>query len=144
MSDVITFNLLGAEALSAAFQNLKVSMREQIVLPAALDAMDIVLAASKDGAARVDDPTTPNYIPANIKKAQTESPPGSIQVSVGLKKGRKGSKGGNTFYWQWVELGTIHIRPHPFMRDALTQNMDAVFKEFIGSARHNALKFGVM
>lgn len=47
-------------------------------MPAAKDAMDIVLLDAKDRAARIDDPETSNFIPANLamieRKAIGEEP----------------------------------------------------------------------
>lgn len=145
MADWVNYNLVGADALSAKFKELTVNIRKQIVLPAALDAMEIVQKDAKDRADRIDDPKTRQYIPQNIvlgenKRLSDETD--TVAVSVGVKRGRKGG-GNNTFYWWWVELGTEHIRPHPFMRNALSQNREAVFKEFLSSAKYQLVKLGV-
>lgn len=140
MADEVFFKFTGADELSAKFKRLSESARREIALPAALDAMDIVLKDAKDRADRIDDPKTPNYIPNNLKLAEQDSPEGSIRVSVGMKKGRRGSKGGNTFYWIWQELGSQHIAPRSFLRNALNQNKEAVFKEFLSSAKFQILK----
>ncbi|WP_341520712.1 HK97-gp10 family putative phage morphogenesis protein [Pseudomonas sp. G.S.17] len=146
MSDRIQFKLKGADELSAKFKELSEGMRNKVALPAAKDAMDIVLIDAKDRAARVDDPTTPNYIPANIalierKKIGEEM--GAVVVSVGVRKKKRGQGGGNTFYWWWVELGTEKTRARPFMRPALANNKEAVFKEFLSSAKFQLIKLGV-
>jgi HK97 gp10 family phage protein len=146
MSSGITFKLTGTAELSARFAALTEDMRRKVVTPAAKDAMDIVLEDAKERAVRVDDRTTPNYIPANIamierKKLGEEL--GAVVVSVGVRNRRRGQAGGNTYYWWWVELGTEHSRSHPFMRPALANNRAAVFKEFVSSAKFQLLKLGV-
>lgn len=141
MPDEVFFKFKGADELSAKFKRLTEAARREIALPAAKDAMDIVLKDAKDRADRIDDPATPNYIPANLKLAEQDSPEGSVRVAVGLKRGRRGSKGGNTYYaLLFVELGTVHARPQPFLRNALNQNKEAVFKEFLSSAKFNLLR----
>lgn len=140
MPDEVFFKFRGADELSAKFKRLTEAARREIALPAAKDAMEIVLIDAKNRAAAVDDPTTPNYIPAGLKLAEQDSPEGSIRVAVGMKRNRKGSKSGNVYYWWYVELGTQHIRPHPFLRNALNQNKEAVFKEFLSSAKYQLLK----
>lgn len=140
MADEIFFNFKGSGELSAKFKRLTEAARREIALPAAKDAMDIVLIDAKNRADRIDDPNTPNYIPNNLKLAEQDSHEGSIRVAVGMKKGRRGSKGGNTFYWIWQELGSVNIAPRPFIRNALNQNKEAVFKEFLSSAKYQLLK----
>lgn len=147
MADWITYKLTGADELSRVFRTLPQELQRQVVVPAAKDAMQIVLAAAKDNASRVDDPTTANYIPKNLdmiedKKFFEET--GSTKISVGVRKRRRGVGGGNTFYAAiFVELGTSHARAQPFMRNALGQNQQAVFQEFLSSAKFQLLKLGL-
>lgn len=143
--DFIEFNLRGADDIVAKFRNLSENMRRRVAVPAAKEAMEIVLHDAQDRAARIDDPKTPNDISANIslverKKLGEEM--GAAYVSVGVRKRKKGQGGGNTFYWWWVELGTEHSASHPFVRPALEQNREAVFREFISSARYQLIKLG--
>lgn len=147
MGDQITFNLKGADALVAKFRTLPQELQRQIVVPAAKDAMAIVLAAAKDNASRVDDPATANYIPKNIDMIEDTKffeETGSTKISVGVRKRRRGVGGGNTFYSLiFVELGTSRSRAQPFMRNALNQNQQAVFSEFLSSAKFKLLDLGL-
>lgn len=61
MADWITYKLTGAEELSRVFKTLPQELQRQIVVPAAKDAMEVVLAAAKENASRVDDPATAKY-----------------------------------------------------------------------------------
>lgn len=146
MDDYVEYKLTGADALSAKFKELSDQMRAQVATPAANAAMKIVLDDAKARAARVDDPETRNYLPSNIalveRKALGEELGASV-VSVGLRKTKAGTRGGNTFYWWWVELGTERSRARPFMRPALENNREAVFKEFLSSAKYQLVKLGV-
>lgn len=145
MADFVQYTLKGADELSRKFRGLSEEMRRQVVLPAAKDAMDIVLKDAKDRADRVDDPSTPNYIPLNLAMIERQAlgqELGAVVVSVGVRRRKRGQGGGNTFYWWWVELGTEHSRAQPFMRNALGQNKAQVFREFISSAKFQLLKLG--
>lgn len=146
MADWITYKLKGADELSRKFKTLPQELQRQIVVPAAKDAMQIVLDDAKARADRIDDPTTRNYIPKNIALVEDKAyfeETGSTKISVGVRR-RKGSVGGgNSFYWWWVELGTSRIRAQPFMRNALSQNKQAVFAEFLSSAKYQLIKLGI-
>lgn len=147
MADWITYKLKGAEELSRVFKTLPQEMQRQVVIPAAKDAMQIVLDAAKDNAAKLDRPETPNYIPRNLdmiedKKYFEET--GSTKISVGVRKRKRGQGGGNTYYAAlFVELGTSRSRAFPFMRNALAQNRQAVFAELISSGKYQLIKLGL-
>ena len=145
MASSIEYRLRGADDVVARFRNLSKGMRRKVAVPAAKDAMDIVLQDAKARAQRVDDPETPNYIPANIamveRKALGEQIDAAV-VSVGVRRRKGRAGGGNTFYWWWVELGTEHSQAHPFIRPSLDHNRQALFREFISSARYQLIKLG--
>lgn len=143
MADYITYKLTGADKLSATFKTLPQQLQRKVVIPAAKDAMDIVLQDGRNRAQQIDDPKTTRDIALNIaliedKKFFNET--GSTKISVGVRKSGKGRLGGNTFYWWFVELGTSRSRAQPFLRNALGQNQQAVFSEFISSAKFQLLK----
>lgn len=147
MADWITYKLTGADELSRVFKTLPQELQRQVVIPAAKDAMQIVLDAAKDNAAKLDRPETPNYIPRNLdmiedKKYFEET--GSTKISVGVRKRKRGQGGGNTYYAAlFVELGTSRSRAFPFMRNALGQNTQQVFQEFLSSAKYQLIKLGL-
>lgn len=146
MVDWVTYNLKGADELSARFKGLAEEMRRKVVTPAAKDAMDIVLVDAKDRAARIDDPETANFIPANLAMVERKAlgqEVGAVVVSVGVRMRKRGVGGGNTFYWWWVELGTEKNRAKPFLRPALQNNREALFREFLSSAKYQLIKLKV-
>ena len=142
----VSYKLKGADALVAKFRTLSQDLQRQVVVPAAKEAMDIVLKDAIDRASRIDDPATANDISKNItlvedKKFFEET--GSTKISVGVRKTKRGQRGGNTYYWWWVELGTARSKAQPFMRNALGQNKEAVFQEFLSSAKYQLIKLGL-
>lgn len=146
MADWIEYKLTGADELSAKFKTLTEEMRRKVVTPAARSAMGIVLADAKDRASRIDDPETANFIPKNIALVERKAiglEVGAVVMSVGVRKRSRGQGGGNTFYWWWVELGTQNSAANPFMRPALANNREAIFKEFLSSAKYQLVRLGV-
>lgn len=147
MADWITYKLKGAEELSRVFKTLPQELQRQVVIPAAKDAMQIVLDAAKDNAAKLDRPETPNYIPRNLDMIEDKKyfeQTGSTKISVGVRKRKRGQGGGNTYYAAlFVELGTSRSRAFPFMRNALAQNRQAVFAELISSGKYQLIKLGL-
>jgi len=142
----ITYNLKGADELSRVFRTLPQEMQRQVVVPAAKDAMDIVLKDAIQRASAIDDPRTIPDISKNIAMVEDTkffAETGSTKISVGVRKTKRGQRGGNTYYWWWVELGTNRIRAQPFMRNALGQNQQAIFQEFIGSAKFQLVRLGL-
>lgn len=143
MADWITYKLTGADALSATFKTLSQEMQRQVVVPAGKDAMQIVLNDAISRAQRIDNPYTVPDISKNIaliEDVKYFEETGDTKISVGVKKSPRGRLGGNTFYWWFVELGTSRSRAQPFMRNALGQNQQAVFAEFLSSAKYQLVK----
>jgi HK97 gp10 family phage protein len=147
MADWITYKLTGADELSRIFKTLPQELQREVVVPAAKDAMDIVLNAAKDNAAKLDRPETPNYIPRNLDMIEDRKyfeETGSTKISVGVRKRKRGQGGGNTYYAAlFLELGTSRSRAFPFMRNALAQNRQQVFQEFLSSAKYQLIKLGL-
>lgn len=146
MADWITYKLTGADELSRIFKTLPAEIQRQVVVPAAKDAMEIVKQDAIRRASAIDDPRTIPDISKNIALIEDKgyfTETGSTKISVGVRKTKRGQRGGNTFYWWWVELGTSRNRAQPFMRNALGQNQQAVFQEFLSSAKFQLLKLGL-
>ena len=139
----ITYKLKGADELSRVFKTLPSEIQRQVVIPAAKDAMDIVVQAAKANWDKIDDPSTFPDIAKNvalIEDTKFFEETGSTKISVGIRKRRKGVAGGNTYFWKYLELGTAHIRAYAPMRRALNENTQAVFQEFLSSAKFQLLR----
>lgn len=146
MADWITYKLKGADELSRVFKTLPADLQRQVVVPAAKDAMDVVLRAAKVNWEKIDDPATFPDISKNVAMIEDTkffNETGSTKISVGVRRRRKGVAGGNTFYWTHLELGTRYIRAYAPMRRALGDNTSAVFQEFLSSAKFQLLKLGL-
>lgn len=146
MADYITYKLKGADELSRVFRTLPQELQRQVVVPAAKDAMDIVLKAAKSNWDRIDDLSTFPDIAKNvalIEDTKFFNETGSTKISVGVRKRKRGVGGGNTFFWKHLELGTRYIRAYAPMRRALGENQQAVFQEFLSSARFQLVKLGL-
>ncbi len=142
----ITYKLKGADELSRVFRTLPQEMQRQVVVPAAKDAMDIIVKAAKANWDKIDDPSTFPDISKNVAMIEDTKffeETGSTKISVGIRKRRKGVGGGNTFFWKYLELGTVNIRAYAPMRRALNENTQAVFQEFLSSAKFQLLGLGL-
>ena len=101
-------------------------------------AMSIVRDAARSGAKNIDDPQTAEKIWKNIAIAAGKTRnPNEVVMRVGVRGGASFSNpnppktpGGDTRHWRWVELGSVHNPPTPFMRPALQNNIQAVTNSF--------------
>lgn len=101
-------------------------------------AMAIVRDAARSGAKNIDDPQTAEKIWKNIAIAAGKTRnPNEVIMRVGVRGGASFSNpnppntsGGDTRHWRWVELGSVHNPPTPFMRPALQNNIQSVTNSF--------------
>lgn len=122
---------------------------------AARKAMQLVQMAAMVGASRIDDPDTRESIKENIVIRNGKSRDlNTVIMKVGVlggaknyanskdnvRKGRAGKEyftagssknpGGDTFYWRYLEFGTSRFPAVPFLRPALSANIEWVTSEF--------------
>ncbi len=101
-------------------------------------AMAIVRDAARSGAKNIDDPQTVEKIWKNIAIAAGKTRnPNEVIMRVGVRGGASFSNpnppktsGGDTRHWRWLEFGSVHNPPTPFMRPALQNNIQAVTNSF--------------
>ena len=101
-------------------------------------AMAIVRDAARSGAKSIDDPQTSEKIWKNIAIAAGKTKdPNVVVMRVGVRGGASFSNknppntpGGDTRHWRWLEFGSVHNPPTPFMRPALQNNIQAVTNSF--------------
>lgn len=101
-------------------------------------AMAIVRDAARSGAKNIDDPQTAEKIWKNIAIAAGKTRnPNEVIMRVGVRGGASFSNpnppntsGGDTRHWRWLEFGSVHNPPTPFMRPALQNNIQAVTSSF--------------
>ena len=114
-----------------------------IARKAARQAMNIVRDAARTNAKAIDDPETREKIHKNIVTQGGKSRNSNeIVIRVGVRGGAamnqhsnraalSGLSGGNTTYWRMLEYGNSHQAATPFMRPALSQNIDEATTKFV-------------
>lgn len=105
-------------------------------------AMKRVRKAARAGARRIDDPVTRDRIEKNIVTRTGKTKNNSyIRIRVGVQGGANvyhphpktdmsHLSGGDTRHWRFWEFGTSQMPADPFMRNALSQNIQAVTQDF--------------
>ena len=101
-------------------------------------AMAIVRDAARSAAKNIDDPQTSEKIWKNIAIAAGKTRnPNEVVMRVGVRGGASFSNpnppktpGGDTRHFRWLEFGSVHNPPTPFMRPALQNNIQAVTNSF--------------
>lgn len=125
------------------FEQLQQSVQKKHARKAGRQAMKLVQEQAKWGARRIDDPQTREKIYQNIVIRNGKSRnKNTVVTRVGIQGGAKGltdgevqgkgkkNRGGDTFYWRFVEFGTARQRAIPFMRPALATKADAVMNQY--------------
>lgn len=115
---------------------------KRIARKAARQAMNIVRDAARANAKAIDDPETAEKIWKNIAVSGGKSRNANeIVMRVGVRGGAAMNKysdreklanlsGGNTTHWKFIELGTSRLPAVPFMRPALSTNIQEVTNKF--------------
>ena len=101
-------------------------------------AMAIVRDSARNAAKGIDDPQTSEKIWKNIAIAAGKTRnQNEVVMRVGVRGGASFSNpnppntsGGDTRHWRWLEFGSVHNPPTPFMRPALQDNIQAVTNSF--------------
>ena len=101
-------------------------------------AMAIVRDSARGAAKGIDDPQTSEKIWKNIAiGAGKTRNPNEVVMRVGVRGGASFSNpnppntsGGDTRHWRWLEFGSVHNPPTPFLRPALQNNIQAVTNSF--------------
>ncbi|PNG28959.1 hypothetical protein A1395_28045 [Pseudomonas protegens] len=143
MADQITARLQGLKPVTGKMLGLAPKLRRRGLRKAARQAMNIVRDDAKARARAMDDPETAEKIWRNIvtqesgRQGQRE---GGVVMKVGVRGGAgsnqhskdaSGNPGGDTRHWRYLEFGTQHNPPAPFMRPAFSTNVNAVTDRFV-------------
>jgi HK97 gp10 family phage protein len=98
-------------------------------------AMQIVRKAAVENAKAIDDKATGRAIWKNItvqNSPRQGKRVGGVVMRVGVRGGARkpdtktGNRGGDTWYWRFLEFGTAKMRARPFLARALAANAQAV------------------
>ncbi|WP_347452801.1 HK97-gp10 family putative phage morphogenesis protein [Acinetobacter thermotolerans] len=135
----VEFNIEGLDEVQEKLKRLgNPRLMKNAARRSARKAMAIVRDAARSGAKAIDDPQTAEKIWKNIAiSAGKTRNPNEVVMRVGVRGGASFSNpnppntsGGDTRHWRWVELGSVHNPPAPFMRPALQNNIQAVTNSF--------------
>lgn len=140
MAKILTFNLTGFDHAMKRMKKLRSEIRDKAGRNALRKGSAIVANAAREAAVMVDDPETGRRIRDNIRlqfASRHYRNTGEIMYRVGVstKRGRipKGNPDegprGNTPHWHLIEFGTEHSRAQPYMRPALSENINQVIEK---------------
>ena len=134
------FTIEGLDQLEAKFKSLKNPKRlKNIARKASRQAMNIVRDAARNNAKAIDDPETAEKIWKNISVAGGKTRnPNEVVMRVGVRGGASFSNknppqlsGGDTRHWRFIEFPTSKSAGAPFMRPALSSNIQPVTNKFV-------------
>ena len=136
----VELNIEGLDQLKRKLDQLSNPKKaKQIARKAGRQAMNLVRDAARANAKAIDDPQTREKIHKNIAVAGGKSRNSNeIIMRVGVKGGASFSNpnppslsGGDTRHWRWVEFGSSNNPAVPFMRPALSTNLDQITSKFV-------------
>ncbi|EKT4528875.1 HK97 gp10 family phage protein [Pseudomonas putida] len=143
MADEISARLQGVKAATDKMVGLTPKLRRSGLRKAARQAMNIVRDDARARAKALDDPDTAEKIFRNIitqESGRQGRREGGVVMKVGVRGGASsnqhskdasGNPGGDTRHWRYLEFGTKHNPPAPFMRPAFSTNVNAVTERFV-------------
>ena len=140
----VELNIEGMDQFKRKIEQLSNPKKvKQIARKASRQAMNIVRDAARTNAKAIDDPETAEKIHKNIVTQGGKSRNSNeVVIRVGVRGGAamnqhsnraalSGLSGGNTTYWRMLEYGNSHQPATPFMRPALSQNIDKATTKFV-------------
>lgn len=143
MADGVTFDIDGLDEILKKFKNISDDLEYKGGRFALRKAAQVVRDAAKENARIIDDPETRADIEKNIVErwsTRTFKTTGDLKFRVGVMGGAGGSAkadtldglpGGDTRHWRYLEFGTEKHRAQPFMRRALTDNINKAIQKFV-------------
>lgn len=143
MADNLEFSLIGIDSLVGKLESISYDMKRKGGRSALRKAAQLIRDKAREGADRYDDPETKSKISENIVERWNGylfKRTGDLGFRIGVmgKAGVRKSKddfsglpGGDTRHWFYLEFGTSEMAAKPFMRTALSQNIQAATDAFI-------------
>lgn len=136
------FDLKGVDELIKKLQRTQKEMVEKEAPKALAKAARVIRDEAKRRAALVDDPKSPENIAKNIvvrKARKKDTKHDEIKYKIGVAGGAKPDAdgkmpaGGDTWYWRFIEFGTVKMAANPFLRPAMTAKQQEAAAVFISS-----------
>lgn len=139
--DSLKFSLEGLQPVLDKMEGLPKAFKQKGVRFAMRKAANLVRDEAKKNALAIDDPSSKDKIADNIAvrfSTRTFKRTGDVMFRVGVMgtanpqnaAKSEGLPGGATQHWRFKEFGTEDMPPDPFMRPALSNNVDAATNEF--------------
>ncbi|WP_436660681.1 HK97-gp10 family putative phage morphogenesis protein [Acinetobacter sp. P1(2025)] len=135
----VEFNIEGLDEVQGKLKRLgNPRLMKNAARRSARKAMAIVRDSARNAAKGIDDPQTSEKIWKNIAIAAGKTRnQNEVVMRVGVRGGASFSNpnppntsGGDTRHWRWLEFGSVHNPPTPFLRPALQNNIQAVTNSF--------------
>lgn len=136
----VELNIEGMDQLKRKLDQLSNPRKaKSIARKAARQAMNIARDDARARARMIDDPETAEKIFKNISVAGGKSRNSNeVVMRVGVRGGASFSNknppktsGGDTRHWRWIEFGSSNNPAVPFMRPALSTNIDKITSKFV-------------
>lgn len=111
--------------ISRKFEKLEKKEVQKITKKSLRKGMSLFRKKIIENAKLLDDPKTTNSIYKNVALRNKRRRDGNVTVMVGILGGarkdkNKGiGKGGDTYYWRFLEFGTSKMKARPFFRPAV-------------------------
>lgn len=155
MSQSVSFSILGLDGITLKMQGLRYDARYRGGRFALRKAAKVLAQHVRNNSLNIDDPLTDRSIPANVDirwNRRLFEDRGVLGFRVGIMGGAggkrptqyyEGNPGGDTRYWRHIEFGTVRSRAQPFMRRALSDNINEITNVFVtefGEALTRALR----
>ena len=135
--DKIQIDLSGFDALEYKMEKLTDRMTGNALRRALRQGLNVVRKQAIENAKKFDDPKTAEDVSKNVavmsggRKQERQQGGAMMRLGVrgGAAKGKgKTGRGGDTFYWRFLEFGTQDMAAQPFLRSAAATQGDAAFK----------------
>ncbi|PWD85804.1 HK97-gp10 family putative phage morphogenesis protein [Ignatzschineria cameli] len=139
MSRIIKTRITGIKELKEKLKSVSDDMINKGGRSALRSAANVIRKEAKERAERLDDPNTPERIADNVvvrwdRKTfrKTGNPAFKVGILGGAKKdSKKKGRGGDTFYWRFLEFGTAKMPAKPFMRPAIDTKQKEAIDKFV-------------
>lgn len=148
MVDGVQFLIRGLDSLAGKFESISDDLKRKGGRASLRKASQVIATAAKANASALDDPQSSESIAKNITvrwSGRLNKRTGDLGFRVGVLGGAKGfaaasgelkgqgknNPGGDTYHWRFLEFGTQKMRAQPFMRRALSDNINKATSTFI-------------
>lgn len=142
-SDTVEFSLIGLDSLLGKFDAVVYDVKRKGGRSSLRKAAQMLKGIAQQNARAFDDPDTGRSIADNIDlrwNGKVFKRNGDLAFRVGVLRGaklpRRGEQvntaaGAKTPHWRLKEFGTEKMPAEPFMRRALSENINQITNEFI-------------